>query len=214
VVYEVETTCEEPKIPKRIGNWQHWKGTKEHPATRYRLEGHKILEPMTDEQFELGMTEGLFLKPIHKPYCVLLYYSAVRKTEGCGKQLLRESFNITDTNIYFDVGTRLKHSTKTEALPLPLSAPFMELLKTQIEKTKPGQPVFDFCPKTAYNIVRRAFRYPHLFRLSRITNFLLEGYTIAEIHSWTGLSVSALNYYVGLVSTQRMGASLAKKKDA
>ncbi len=188
---------------------KYWKG-----QTRYRLEGHKILKPMSDEQFNDGMTHGHFVKSEHRAYCVLLFYSAVRKTEGCGERLKKEAFTITEDSIYFDVGKRLKHSTTVEAIPLSLNAPYMDLLKKQIEQTEAGKPVFDFCPKTAYNVVRRAFKYPHLFRLTRITTFLLKGFTIPEIHSWTGLSVSALNYYVGLVSTARMGESLAKKKDA
>lgn len=185
-----------------------WKG-----QTRYRLEGHKILEPMTDKQFAEGMQYAKFVHPSHQAYCVLLYYSAVRKTEALRNHALKENFAVTDKTIFFDVGKRLKHSAETPPLPLPLNAPFMDLLKAQIEKTPSGKPVFDFCPRTAYNIVRRAFKYPHLFRLSRITWFLLQGYTIPEIHSWTGLSVTALNYYVGLVSTARMGESLAKKQE-
>jgi hypothetical protein len=179
-------------------------------TTRYRLEGQKILDPITDEKFSEGMTKGHFVKQSHAAYCVLLYYSAVRKKEAFKP---RENFKITETDILFDVGKREKGSAKTDPLPLPLAAPFMDTLKTQIEKTKPKEQVFDFCPKTAYNIVRRVFHYPHLFRLSRISNFLAQGYTIIEIHSWTGLSVSAINYYVGLISTRRMGESLAKKSD-
>jgi hypothetical protein len=90
----------------------------------------------------------------------------------------------------------------------------VNLLKETIEVIKPGGRVFPYCRKSAYNIVRRAFKYPHLFRLSRITNFFLEGWTIAQIKSWTGLMLSALEYYVGLVDIARMGESLAKKTEA
>jgi len=71
--------------------------------------------------------------------------------------------------------------------------------------------VFPYCDKTGYNIGRRAFKYPQLFRLSRITNFFLEGWTIAQVRSWTGLSLASLEYYVGIVDTQKMGDSLAQK---
>jgi hypothetical protein len=46
--------------------------------------------------------------------------------------------------------------------------------------------------------------------LSRITKFFVDGYTIAQVRSWTGLSLAALEYYVGIVDTQKMGDSLAK----
>jgi hypothetical protein len=38
----------------------------------------------------------------------------------------------------------------------------------------------------------------------------MEDYTIAQVRSWTGLSLAALEYYVGVVDTQKMGDSLAK----
>jgi hypothetical protein len=47
--------------------------------------------------------------------------------------------------------------------------------------------------------------------LTRISDFLSEGWTPQEIHSWTGLSLSAIDYYVALVNIDRMGESLAKK---
>ena len=59
---------------------------------------------------------------------------------------------------------------------------------------------------------RAGFNYPHFFRLSRITNFFDEGWTIAQVHSWTGLSLKALDYYVGLVDVKRMGESLGQKR--
>jgi hypothetical protein len=178
--------------------------------TRYSIEG-KILTPLSDVDFAEGMKNGTFLKPSHAAYCVLLYYSAVRKTEG--QRTLRDAFQVFRDKIVFDVGQRLKHSTKTPPIEIPLAAPYADLLKDQIEATLPGYRVFPFCAKTAYNVVRRAFKYPHLFRLSRITNFFVDGWTIAQIHSWTGLSVSALNYYIGLVDISKMAKSMVKKTE-
>jgi hypothetical protein len=154
------------------------------------------------------MESGKFLKPTHRAFCVLLYYSAVRTTEG--NRAIKEQFQITRTAIMFEVGPRLKHSKPTPALKIPLKAAYVMELKTQIERTSPGKQVFPYCRKTCYNIVRRAFKYPHLFRLSRITNFFLKGWTIAQVRSWTGLSLRALDYYVGLVDISRMGESLAR----
>jgi hypothetical protein len=64
--------------------------------------------------------------------------------------------------------------------------------------------------KIAYNIVTRAFPfYPHYFRLNKITNFLLENYDLAELHSWTGLTLKPLNAYVGFVDIDKMSRSLS-----
>lgn len=174
----------------------------------YTLEG-KILTPLTDQDFADGMEQGTFIKPCHKAYCVLLYYSAVRKTEG--QRAMREQFQVTKDNVVFEVGVRLKHSAKTGPLEIPLSAAYVDLLKAQIELTPKGARVFPFCPTTAYLVVHRAFKYPHLFRLSRITNFLLDGYTIPEIQSWTGLTLTALNFYIGRVSVSKMAKSMIKR---
>jgi len=174
----------------------------------YRIEG-KIQEPLTEDDFKNGMEHGKFVEPKHRAFCILLYYSAVRKKEALRAK--KEQFTITKKAVSFNVGKRLKHGIETPPLNLPLKAPYMLELKAAIEQTQPGMRVFPYCDKTAYNIVRRAFKYPHLFRLSRITNFFLDGWTIAQVRSWTGLSLKALDYYVGLVDIKRMGESLAKK---
>ena len=81
-----------------------------------------------------------------------------------------------------------------------------------IENTETKHRVWPYSSKTAYNVVRRVFpAYPHYFRLSRITNFFDEGWTIAQVRTWTGLSLKALNFYVGLVDVKRMGESLGRK---
>jgi hypothetical protein len=200
----------------------------------YRKYG-KILTPLTDDDFQKGMEHGQFIKEEHRAYPVLLYYSCVRKTEGL--RATTENFNITSNSLIFDVGPRLKklrHKQKgikltedqytellkkrkaqlsTPPLPLPIDAPYMDYLVEAIEDTEKGKAVFDYSPKTAYNIVARAFKYPHLFRLSRITNFFLEGWTVPQVRSWTGLSLAALNYYIGIVDIQKMGDSLNKNRE-
>ncbi len=178
-------------------------------TTRYSTEG-KIQEPMTDKQFTEGMEKGTFKKRKHKGYIALLFNSAVRKWEA--GRATKEQFTLTEKGIIFQVGKRLKHGIETPPLFIPYQAPYAEEIKYAIEITFPSNRVFPYSNGTLYNIVRRVFKYPHFFRLSRITNFFLEGWTIAQVHSWTGLTLSALEYYVGLVDTKRMGESLAKKQ--
>jgi len=180
----------------------------------YRKYG-KIVTPITEEQFKEGIETGLFVKRKHKGFCVLLYYSAVRKMEAL--RVLREQFSLNPDRIMFEVGERLKKQRswfkKTPPLTLPLEAPFMEELKYAIEHTKTGKRVFPYCAKTGYNIVARVFPYPHLFRLSRITQFFLDNWSIAQVRAWSGLSLSALEHYIGLVDTIRMGESLARRQN-
>lgn len=178
--------------------------------TRYSKEG-KITEPLTDEVFKKGIENGIFKKPLHKGYIVLLYYSAVRTSEA--RRSLREDFQIVNSTIIYSVGKRLKHGIETPPLRIPRIAPYVNLLEEAITHTKPGREVFGFSRKTGYNIARRAgFHYNHFFRLSRITNFFLDGWTLAQVHSWTGLTLKALDFYIGLVDIQKMGESLNKKQ--
>jgi integrase len=177
----------------------------------YRVEG-KVLEPYTAEDFKKGMDTGPFLKRRHRALIVLYYYTGVRKTEAT--RSLKEQFRISRDAIYFDVGKRLKHGKSTPPLKLPRAAAYMEELVTAVQHTRQGQRVFPYSPRTAYAIVRRVFKYPHLFRLSRITTFFEQGYTISQVKNWTGLTVGALEYYVGKVDTDKMGDSLVGKRSS
>ncbi len=101
----------------------------------------------------------------------------------------------------------------TAPLELPLSAPFMELLKKAVEDTPKGERVFPYSPRTTWNIMHRAgLYYPHLSRLSRITKFYQKGYKNPDLKGWTGLSLAALDYYAALSETSKMGKSLAEKE--
>ena len=175
----------------------------------YRTEG-KVLSPYTDEDFKEGMDKGLFLKPKHRALVILYYYTGVRKTEAT--RALKEQFQIAQDAIYFNVGKRLKHGIVTPPLKLPRGAPYMEELVKAIQYTRKGKQVFPYSDRTAYAIVRRVFKYPHLFRLSRITNFFAQGYTIDQVKNWTGLTLGALNFYVGKVDIDKMGDSFKPKE--
>lgn len=103
----------------------------------------------------------------------------------------------------------------TGPLELPLKAPYMELLKEAIIETKQGQRVFPYSPMTCYYIVHRAgLFYPHLSRLTRITTFYEKGFKNPDLKGWTGLSLSALDYYAALAETSKMGKSLAGGEDS
>jgi hypothetical protein len=161
----------------------------------------RIEKPLTEEEFMKGMEEGHFVQPEHRAYVVLLYYSGVRKTEGSRVRASQFYFSDDDRELYYDVGKRLKGSKTTPVLKFSYDLPYMMELATLVHSRKnisqdplkePNR-IFDFCPKTAYNIVARAFPYPHLFRLSRITNFFLDGFTLPRVRSWTGLSHACIS---------------------
>ncbi|MGA3289817.1 MAG: hypothetical protein ABSD42_06215 [Candidatus Bathyarchaeia archaeon] len=192
-----------------VKNYSRWKSSDpDKKATRYRKEGKK-LNPLTDKDFTDGMEAHYFVKEDHKAFVALLYYSAVRKSEAL--RATREQFTITKTDLVFSVGKRLKHGIETPPLKIPLKAPYVDSIVSAIKDTEPGMVVFPYSKKTGYNIVARCFGYPHFFRLSRITNFFSDGWTIAQVHSWTGLTLKALDYYIGLVDIDKMGKSLYKQ---
>jgi len=191
------------KNGRSLTSYDHWKG-----QSRYRKTG-KILTPMNDKDFINCMTNGVFKRENYRPFPVLLYYSAVRREEA--RRVTPENFAI-EKALRFSVGKRLKHGIETPPLFLPLDLPFMSELLDLIKDTKEKKPLFPFSKKTSYNIMDQAgFHYSHYCRLSRITNFFLDGWTIAQVHSWTGLSLTALNYYLGLVDIEQMGKSLMTK---
>lgn len=178
--------------------------------TRYSVEGKQLI-PLSDQDFKKGMDTGYFIHSRHKGLVALFYYSAVRCTEGLRATRDQFTLNREKRVIIWNVGQRLKHGKTTPPLVIPVDAPYAKYIWLSIERTQAGQRVWPYCRRTAYNIVHRCFKYPHFFRLSRITNFFLEGWTIAQVKNWTGLTLAALEFYVGQTDIQRMGESLNKQ---
>ena len=170
----------------------------------------KLTNPLSKDEFVKGMKEGYFVKsPEHEALITFLHYSALRISEAL--KIRRRQFRIVGDTLFVDVGKRLKHSKQTAPLEIPLEAPYVTGIVETLKDRQPKEQVWPYCRKTGYNIVKRVFAYPHYHRLSRITQFFLDGHTIAEVKSWTGLTLKALDYYVGLVSIHKMGKSLKKK---
>jgi hypothetical protein len=203
----------------------------------YRTHG-RIARIITDDEFSVGMKTGHFVNEAHKAYPVLLYYSAVRKLEALRALKEQFTINkdtvyfdvgprlkkvrrkirgrVLDDEAYARAIKRRKDRITTPPLPLPSDAPFMEHLIDNIERAQEGAPIFPWCPKTAYNIIDRVFFYPHLFRLSRITWFFMphpevgrpRGFSIPEVRTFTGLSLAALDFYIGQADMSDMGRSM------
>ena len=178
----------------------------------YRSSG-KLMSPMTDNDFTKRMQKGHFVRRKHKGFITLLYYSAIRKSEAL--RSTKEQFKIFGDRIIFDVGKRLKRGMHTPPLNIPLKAAYADEIVWCVVNTKPKNRVWPYSEKTAYNIVHRVFDvYPHYFRLNRITKFFDAGWTIAQVRTWTGLSLKALDFYVGLVDVKKMGESLGMTEKA
>jgi integrase len=177
----------------------------------YRRHG-KRETPLSPEEFFSALEKAKFAKPSHKAFLILLYYTGVRKGELV--RVMREQFWVKDGCLYFDVGKRLKGGMHTPPLVIPLSAPYMMEVWQFIEKVKHGKRVFPFTPRTAYNIVCRALgTYPHHLRLNRITDFLMKGFSIPEVKSWSGhASTKSLDSYIGIVSVKKLGEALARRE--
>lgn len=175
----------------------------------YRKHG-KILTPLSNEDFLEGMKNGRFLKPKHRAFVAELHYSGVRCSEALRAK--KEQYKLVKGEILFDVLKRLKHGKHTPPLHIPLNLPYANEIWQAVENTKQGERVFPYCRKTGYNIVSRVFKYPHWHRLTRITDFFQKGFTIPEVRTWTGLTLNALEPYIGIVKVEKMGKALGEDK--
>lgn len=169
----------------------------------YRKHG-KDFFPLTEQGFIKQMNEGHFVMHSHRAYAILLYYTGVRKMEAL--RALKEQFQIKPDRIYFDVGKRLKNGLHTAPLPILRAREFVEEFVSYIESCEPNKRVFSFCPRTAYRIIDRAFgKYPHYFRLTKITMLFRKGFTIDQVRTWTGhKELGSLTPYVGFGNVEKM----------
>jgi len=173
---------------------------------KYSRQG-KVEQPITPEEWVNYMDNGRFVSRKHKGFCAVLYYFAVRKGEAL--KAMKEQFKVGETEFFWDVGERFKGSRRTPTLSILKNLPYVNEIGLAVKNTRDRKKVFPYCLKTGYNIVDRVFpMYPHFFRLSRITQMFNEGWTITEVRSWTGLTLNALNYYVGLANIRRKGKTI------
>jgi len=162
----------------------------------------KLLNPLTFEQFREGILNGKFVEEKHKALCVLLYYTGVRISEAL--RATREQFTVRNQAIYFDVLKRMKHGIHTYPLKIPLQRLFANLLLEAVEETETREKVFPYCRATGYNIVARAFTYPHHFRLTRFSNLAMK-FSVLQLVNYTGLNPLTLSFYMGRTDIEKMG---------
>jgi integrase len=149
------------------------------------------------------------VKKLWNPYdalIVLLYYTGIRISEALA--LKKEDFHLTSkTSISIDIH-RLKGSKQTEALPIRRDAPNLNLLLFRVGQTAQKCPVFPMTARAVQYELQRFQLYPHYFRLNRITQLFAAGKTIAQVRAWTGLTLNALDHYLGIVSNEEIGKEI------
>jgi integrase len=171
--------------------------------TRYSIRG-KVETPISDEQVFSILEKNKPSLGVEKTgFVTFLFYFGVRVSEAL--RMKPESFTIVKGKMFVDI-LRLKHSKTTSPLSVKTSRPFVNTIIASVEETKPKHRVWGFSRITAWKIIKKInLHYPHYLRLNRVTNLFHRGYTIDEVRSWTGLTLSALNYYVGVTSTRKIG---------
>jgi len=91
-----------------------WKGHSKYRSSK-NPDG-KVEIPISDVDFQKGIKEGTFVKPRHKAFAVLLFYSAIRNGEAL--RVTRENFSTSpEGDIIFDVGERFKKTRYRKTCP-------------------------------------------------------------------------------------------------
>jgi len=160
----------------------------------------KITAPIDFPAFKETMENGHFAKGkalSHKSFLAFLYWFGVRKAEALERR--KEDFLVKDGLLIVDATP--KKGGEREPLEVPVSLPYVDLIIRNSRQTKEGR-VWNFSPRTAINIVKRAMGdryYPHFFRLNRATRFLEDPTTtLPEMKAWFGWKAAkTVDPYIG-----------------
>jgi integrase len=176
-------------------------------TTRYSVKG-KIETPISDEEFFSKLGRNQKKIGVKKTgFVAFLFYFGVRVTEAL--KMKPKNFTSKGNTLFVNIGKRLKHSKETPPLTVLLKRPFVSEIVKSVERTRANRRIWKFTRMTAYRLLRdTGFNYPHYMRLNRVTDLFSKGYSIDQIKSWTGLSLGALNYYVGIVNTREIGKNI------
>jgi integrase len=158
----------------------------------------KQTKSMTQEEFLAAMEKGHFMKPRHKAFLALLYYTGSRKAEIL--ELTPEAWQVAPDALIVRVKAK-KHGVERGAYILRRDLPYVNDIAAAVEKTRPAKRIFPFTPSTAWNVVKRILpkHYPHYFRLNRAVHFLDKpDVTLDEVRQWFGWkSLRTVDHYLG-----------------
>lgn len=105
-----------------------------------------------------------------------------------------------------------KHGSREGALRIPLDFPYVDLIVQQWKRSQPQERVWAIPEVTAWRIMKQLDerKYLHFFRFNRITEMCNNSQiSIAELCSWTGLTVQTIEDY--LERSDRFIKSAAEK---
>jgi len=166
----------------------------------------KMTAPIDFQTFRDAMENGEFAKNnalSHKSFLAFLYWFGVRKVEALERT--KEDFLIKDGLLIVDA--KPKKGGEREPLEVSIDYPYVELIVKNVKQTRRSPKnnegrVWDFSPRTAINIVKRAMGdryYPHFFRLNRATRFLEDPTTtLPEMKAWFGWKAAkTVDPYIG-----------------
>lgn len=156
---------------------------------------------MDFETFKEAMEDRrCFVKgDLHRSFLAFLYWFGVRRSEALER--VKEDFSIEDGR-FLVINCPAKKHGRREILKAPLDLPFMDLICSQVETTKPGRRVWPFSGWTAWRVTKRVLGkryYPHFLRLNRAVHFLDDATTtIPEMQAWFGWrQIKTIDSYLG-----------------
>lgn len=166
----------------------------------------KITRPIDFQTFKNAMENGKFVKSkklSHSSFLAFLYWFGVRKAEALERT--KEDFLVRDGLLIVDATA--KKGGEREPLEVRVDYPYVDFIIEKVEATRcgPGNKegrVWNFSPRTAINVVKRAMGgryYPHFFRLNRATRFLEDPTTtLPEMKAWFGWKAAkTVDPYIG-----------------
>jgi len=135
-------------------------------------------------------------------FLTILFFSGCRVSEALA--LTSQDIHCSSDTVFIQF-FRLKGSKQTDPQELPRA----DALKWLCEQEGP---LFPWCRKTGYNIVKRIFPdlYPHYFRMNRITKTVID-FGDATVYQILGISASAIDHYRGKVDIKRVGKALLEE---
>lgn len=158
----------------------------------------KQTDALSPEAFAEIMQKGPFVKPVHKAFLAVLYYTGARVSEIL--RLEKKDFHVIKDVIFIQVKAS-KHGVKRGDFQIKFTWPFAPFILAAYKHTRARKRVFPFSRQTGWNIVKRVLpeKYPHFFRLNRCVHFLNNpDMTLNKIRQWFAWkNLNTVSNYLG-----------------
>lgn len=172
--------------------------TEEKKHSRYKYGKQERLLPPEDFYKKLNLIEPLsFNANRQRVFLILAFYLGLRQSEI--RMLRKSDFEYRSDHLYMNAFRRKKGYWDGEEearypLYLLFRWPYVEEILDWLERFDSDDLIMDITAVTAWKYVKDILpkRYPHFFRLNRITEMVNTGRRIAEIRAWTGLHLQTI----------------------